>query len=68
VPSVGTVFANMQLSKPFVARCNQVNFDQHIELFSKYVQTDGRSNVAPSARNEAYVCGAALVQRYCEFT
>ena len=25
----------------------------------KYVQTDGRSNVAPSARNEGHVCGTA---------
>ena len=30
-----------------------------MELFSKYVQSDGGSNVAPSARSEAYVCGAA---------
>ena len=28
-----------------------------MELFSKYVLTDGRSNVAPSARKEVYVCG-----------
>ena len=30
-----------------------------MELFSKYVQTDIRSNVAPSARNEAHMCGTA---------
>ena len=71
--SVGTVLANMQLSKPFVGRCNAVSVDQHMELFSKYVETDGRSNVAPSARNVAYVwnCtywynGAASIVGYYE--
>ena len=30
-------------------------FHQHVGLFSKYVQTDRRSNIALSAINEAYV-------------
>jgi len=39
-----------------------------MELFSKYVETDGRSNVAPTAGNVTCVELHVLVVRHCECT